>query len=1151
MWGPMLWLACGLAAVASASGWAERQDGPDMAAVRSLSKASRTRVTAPELAVPLGTAGHHLRTRGEWIKRSYGEHSDAHHPQQYGGGGASAPYSRRRAQEVTRVLTLANTAPLKIAVDFSGMYNEATDQAPSFAQPYTGCFAQGDWFKWNYPETASPPCRNTCATCIAAGGGSCDADCSFPGSTAPCGGSEGVDPRTFSSTNPDGVLCNRQYDPSAQDCWGVCLEEDVITEEKRAFMRTAVESVVTEVEGLFRVRRRAGNMVLANSKGVYSRLYETMDVDTAAECAKDARVMYRMPVSDSYCTAGVDADVVFMPFMSQHVPNVAGFGGDAGKDQYGRPVMITMGWGLGGWGTAAGQQNLRDTARAVIMHELVHGLGFNIFVFQNTYDFNGRSRPIVRQMPATDIDGSTDSGVWHAIGKRVVAVSRAYFQCSAADWPGFSLPLMGENPLGDTSRGSHWETRIMKDEFLAYGGGDIVSAFTLAMMEDLGHYIGDYSKVSQMSWGRGQGCSFVAWRCGDRNNDFETPNLGVSITSNAECAAAHPYYDATGPLALQLNRKCERPPGIGTQRCAEIDWVGDHNGVCNSECVDDPATTLPSDHPTLLIPPIADGIPAAGPKDVAEGPQSSGTSLAMLGFGGATFLMFLLALFVSWFLHVHHYQQILNLSMCISFIFLFFGLGLAGFCIYMLSNFEVVGKFISRGLVVAGLFIGLFIFFFALLGLWGASRTHKRGTKAVLSIFFGMLFAMVVVELILVFSMVMWVDEVSKASADTGEQFGTSIVADSSSTADDEGDGGGIVDEVVTEVEGFACRTYKSCCWTPAANQTTCTQTHSGSSVGSAAAAQQDPSAPSFCYQVTGSSASDDEAAGAPEGLCQSLAESSVDGKAVLDLAECKAEFCDAGVEGFETFVITLIKWARSELTPLAIVLGSFIVLQMGQLVLSGRLLALAHYFHAEVEDLHKQHAERSQEMIRKQKARVANLKGGKGLRGGVNAANDKTRVGVVQQQAEGSKAEAADEGQGGLVIGVWRAQFEYTADGSAAVEEGELPDLSFKKGDEIHVTDNEGDWWSGWNASSPGGGGGGSSSRGVVGQFPANYLEPEPLSRETGAGAGADHQGQGQQQKALASTLSLESVGGLESPRLLPPLEHTPRQPSPAAPAP
>ena len=171
-----------------------------------------------------------------------------------------------------------------------------------------------------------------------------------------------------------------------QDCWGVCLREDVITDEIRTFRRGEVERVVTEVEALFRVRKRVGNLVLARSEGVYSRLYETMEgVDTAAECAKDARVLYRMPVADSYCTAGVDADVIFMPFMSQHVQNVAGFGGDAGKDQNGRPVLITMGWGMGRWGgTAAEQQHLRDTARSVIMHELVHGLGFNIFVFQNT-----------------------------------------------------------------------------------------------------------------------------------------------------------------------------------------------------------------------------------------------------------------------------------------------------------------------------------------------------------------------------------------------------------------------------------------------------------------------------------------------------------------------------------------------------------------------------------------------------------------------------------------------------------------------------------------------------------------------------------------------------------------------------------------------
>ena len=512
---PALGLA--VAAVASFSPSIGRGN-PEMEAVRQAAKAASHggRMDDAELSVQPGTAAHHLRTRGEWIKRSYGEHSDAHHPQQYEDEARwrvpGTAHSRRRAQTSTNKLTLANTAPLKIETDFSGLYNTQTAGVRSVARTYTGCFAQGDWFKWNYPSTASPPCASSsCAACLAAGSGSCAAECVFPGSAAPCDSSwtagSAADSRTYvPNTNPDGIVCNRQHDPSAQDCWGVCLEEDVITAAKRTFIMTEVTAVITEVEALFRVRQRTGNMILAKSKGVYSRLYETMGVNTDAECAKDARVMYRMPVADSYCSVGVDADVVFMPFMTQHVPNVAGFGGDAGKDQYGRPVMITMGWGLGSWGTASGQQNLRDTARAVIMHELVHGLGFNIFAFQNTFDTNGRSKTIVLQAPMQDTDGSTDM-VWHAVGERVVAVARAYFQCSAADWNGFSVPLMGENALGDTSRGSHWETRIMKDEFLAYGGGDVVSAFTLAMMEDLGHYVGDYTKAAQMGWGRGQGCA--------------------------------------------------------------------------------------------------------------------------------------------------------------------------------------------------------------------------------------------------------------------------------------------------------------------------------------------------------------------------------------------------------------------------------------------------------------------------------------------------------------------------------------------------------------------------------------------------------------------------------------------------------------------
>ena len=180
--------------------------------------------------------------------------------------------------------------------------------------------------------------------------------------------------------------------------------------------------------------------------------------------------MYRMPIPDSYCSAGVDADVVFFPYQSQYVPNVAGFGGDMGKDQYGRPVLITMGWGLGDeWGYNVTLPNTTDavimaqknaTARAIVLHELVHGLGFNIFQFQNSFDSRGDKKTLVLMGPVGDVDGAVDN-IWQAVGQRTITVARAYFNCPTL----LSLPLMGENPLGDTSRGSHWETRLLREEF--------------------------------------------------------------------------------------------------------------------------------------------------------------------------------------------------------------------------------------------------------------------------------------------------------------------------------------------------------------------------------------------------------------------------------------------------------------------------------------------------------------------------------------------------------------------------------------------------------------------------------------------------------------------------------------------------------------
>ena len=63
------------------------------------------------------------------------------------------------------------------------------------------------------------------------------------------------------------------------------------------------------------------------------------------------------------------------------------------------------------------------------------------------------------------MDGATDE-VWHFTRGRANELAAAYFGCSAngSSWPG--LPLMG---LPEVGRASHWETRIMRDDVMAYG----------------------------------------------------------------------------------------------------------------------------------------------------------------------------------------------------------------------------------------------------------------------------------------------------------------------------------------------------------------------------------------------------------------------------------------------------------------------------------------------------------------------------------------------------------------------------------------------------------------------------------------------------------------------------------------------------------
>jgi hypothetical protein len=157
--------------------------------------------------------------------------------------------------------------------------------------------------------------------------------------------------------------------------------------------RKHIDEVVAETETYLRSRKRTSNLVLERSVGIYNHIYSAKGIASTEACARDAQLMYRLPVRDDYCTTGFDGDVIFYPMMSQFTPGVGGWGGDAGKDETGRPIILVMGWSIATTPIMRYGKQRIGAPRSIILHEIVHGLGFSVYNFRDRRDANGNNDP--------------------------------------------------------------------------------------------------------------------------------------------------------------------------------------------------------------------------------------------------------------------------------------------------------------------------------------------------------------------------------------------------------------------------------------------------------------------------------------------------------------------------------------------------------------------------------------------------------------------------------------------------------------------------------------------------------------------------------------------------------------------------------------
>ena len=612
--------------------------------------------------------------------------------------------------------------------------------------------------------------------------------------------------------------------------------------------------------------------------------------------------------------------------------------------------------GLGSCTFAQCAQNRRDgyNARAIVLHEIVHTLGFTIWTFQNILQAGTTAtKDIVEVQSFTDTDGTTDAGVWAVISERTVDVARRYYNCSSLT----SMPLMGENQLGDGSRGSHWETRLMNDEFMAYGEGSMVSDFTLALMEDLGLYLANYSTAACMFWGRAQGCDFVSSRCGTRRDDGSlvgavpvvsadaatlgittiTQNGGQAVGSELSCGRDYPRTFGTSGFsgnpvmkAKCANPNCGRtwptgpwtPPGLG----ASTEQVP----YCNLECWQvspEPAINVAVLNSSSLescgqVPPGA-VVAAADESTTSFVSNAKDTIMSNPKFFGGVFcgmMMFAILLFCCC-CRMKHYHPLRVIFLLINTCTMITGAAMLGIGFYAYVNMEVYTDFYGITAVRNGTILGGIVTAWGLFG-YLAIYAVRRDHFSVLFLYILVLSVVIVFQTACALMVVIWVFDSYTAETNLYRSVGEhgSPVVTGVDFMDE------AVEDSILSLETMACTTYRRCCWLQqqeTLNRTSCTAAHGGAGVGAAAVSMSDPSSEDFCELITGVTADSKvgKLAQVGSGKSACIPFQTAD---IVDLEECGLNFCREGVKGFESFVGKTFQWVRDNLVWFSLFLAIF-----------------------------------------------------------------------------------------------------------------------------------------------------------------------------------------------------------------------------------
>lgn len=358
-------------------------------------------------------------------------------------------------------------------------------------------------------------------------------------------------------------------------CYGECTEEFVLTAEKRRFLQEdLVPELVSMVRNMLSVIPVQGGLVLnGGSCGFYGGLQVPPELTKAPGVS--------------------DADFVLFLTARPIYGDTIAYAGHCQTDQNGRPIAAHFNWSPSHFRSSM-SASLRAYYLRVALHELTHALAFSPSLLVN---FPRGSDGRMRSLEAIPSWNGFQRAV---VTPRVADAARAHFGCDSV--AGAHL----EDGGGSGSAGSHWESRLYRDEYMtaaASPGPRIVSALTLALFEDSGWYSSNASTAEPLTWGFRAGCRFVQRSCADWSKDLTTSVDGATLPPYAcsRRSADRCYYDQTSKAYCELKtysflppsyRYFEGHPTLGGYS-EMLDFCPVYRAYSNGNCAD-PANAGPS-----------------------------------------------------------------------------------------------------------------------------------------------------------------------------------------------------------------------------------------------------------------------------------------------------------------------------------------------------------------------------------------------------------------------------------------------------------------------------------------------------------------------------------------------------------------------------